>query len=284
MSHQNQLDFDRISRAITYLQQNFRNQPSLKDIAHEVDLSPSHFQKLFTDWAGTSPKQFLQYISIEQAKKLLGQHQTSLLKTSTRVGLSSSGRLHDLFIKIEGMTPGEYKNRGASLTINYAYERTPFGEALVASTTKGVCFIAFVVTSREAAREELYTRFPNAHFKQQSDAVQKSALRIFEPHQTSLPEIKLHLKGTPFQLKVWEALLRIPSGQLSTYGTIASQIGSPKAFRAVGTAVGHNPVSFLIPCHRVIQSSGILGNYHWGPARKTAMIGWEGARAKRASL
>ncbi len=274
------LDFQRITLAIEYLQRNVKTQPSLEEIAEHVGLSPAHFQRLFTDWAGTSPKKFLQYLTIEQAKKRLINHRSSLLETSVTTGLSGSGRLHDLFVTIEGMTPGEWKQGGAEVPINYAFADSPFGRILLASTTKGICYLAFTMESDEAAFRDLRSRFPQANFHHSSDLLHARALSLFTRSKNDLFEIKLHLKGTPFQLKVWEALLKIPQGRLTTYGNLASEIHKPKAYRAVGTAVGQNPVSFLIPCHRVIQASGVLGNYHWGSTRKAAMIGWESVQVE----
>ncbi len=192
-------------------------------------------------------------------------------------GLSGTGRLHDLFIKIEGMTPGEFKNGGVNLFINYSYAETPFGNILVASTPKGICYMAFADDEQQALID-LKQHFPKAHFKQMLDIIQQNALYIFTHDWSKLHQIKLHLKGTDFQLKVWETLLKIPMGDLSTYGSIAEQIKNPKASRAVGTAIGSNPVAFLIPCHRVIQATGTFGGYMWGPTRKTAIIGWEAAQ------
>jgi AraC family transcriptional regulator of adaptative response/methylated-DNA-[protein]-cysteine methyltransferase len=272
-------DFDKIAEAIGYIERHFTEQPSLKEIAKSVRMSPSHFQRMFTAWAGTSPKKFLEYISLEYAKKLLKEDRSSVLKASLKTGLSSSSRLHDLFVNIEGMTPGEYKNGGKNLAINYSFAESPFGRILIASTSKGICCLMFA-EHETGAVESLYGMFPQATFTEKQDLIQKNALRIFQQDRSSLSEIKLHLKGTDFQLKVWEALLKVPFGQLSTYGDIAARIKQPKACRAVGTAVGNNPVAFLIPCHRVIQSTGALGSYHWGSGRKVAMIGWEGVRCE----
>jgi AraC family transcriptional regulator of adaptative response/methylated-DNA-[protein]-cysteine methyltransferase len=191
--------------------------------------------------------------------------------------LSGTSRLHDLFINIEGMTPGEYKNGGENLSINYSFAESPFGNMLVASTSKGICHMAFADDEQEALAM-LKKNFPNAHYRQMVDLIQQNALYIFSKDWKNLDKIKLHLKGTTFQLKVWEALLKIPMGKLSTYGNIAGKLHHPRAHRAVGSAVGNNPVAFLIPCHRVIQSSGAFGQYHWGSNRKTAMIGWEAAK------
>lgn len=268
--------FTLITKAIGYLEAHRSTQPSLEEIAHHLKTSPSHLQRIFTEWAGVSPKKFLQFLTLEHAKALLTQEQTSLLTTALRSGLSGPGRLHDLFVTIEGMTPGEYKQGGTGLTINYSFQQSLFGTILLASTTKGLCYLAFA-DDRPSTLQELRDLFPNAKLYEAVDAIQKEALSFFRRDWTDLPTLKLHLKGTPFQLKVWQALLRIPTGQLSTYGTIANTINRPNAYRAVGTAVGQNPISFLIPCHRVIQASGVLGNYHWGKDRKAAMIGWESA-------
>ncbi len=279
MKAQEHINFQRIAEAIDYLRQNFTRQPELAEIAEQVHVSPYHFQRLFTEWAGTSPKKFLQYISIQHAKKMLKEDQASLFDTVMETGLSGAGRLHDLFVNIEGMTPGEYKNGGANLSINYSFAESPFGNILVASTPKGICHIAFADDSAEAL-QQLQNNFPNATYRQMLDLMQQNALYIFTHDWSKLHQIKLHLKGSDFQLKVWETLLKIPMGKLTTYGAIAQHIQRPKAARAVGTAIGDNPVAFLIPCHRVIQSSGLLGGYHWGTGRKTAMIGWEAAQVK----
>lgn len=268
--------FALITKAIEYLEAHRPTQPSLEEIATYLETSPSHLQRLFTEWAGVSPKKFLQFLTLEHAKSLLTKGQISLLDAALKSGLSGSGRLHDLFVTIEGMTPGEYKQGGTGLTINYSFQESFFGTVLLASTTKGLCYLAFA-DNRSSTLQELRDLFPNAKLQQVFDAIQKDAFAFFRRDWSDLPKLTLHLKGTPFQLKVWAALLQIPSGQLCTYGTIASKIDHPNAYRAVGTAVGQNPISFLIPCHRVIQASGVLGNYHWGKDRKAAMIGWESA-------
>ncbi len=277
MKAQDSINYNRIAQAIDYLKTNFKTQPNLDEVAEKVHLSPFHFQRLFTDWAGTSPKKFLQYISIEHAKKLLKENQVSLFDAAYETGLSGTSRLHDLFINIEGMTPAEYKNGGQNLSINYSFADSPFGNILIASTTKGICYIAFV-DDEAVAFSLLQNQFPNANFKQHLDLMQQNALFIFTHNWQKLNQIKLHLKGTDFQLKVWETLLKIPLGHLSTYGDIAKQIDNPNASRAVGSAIGDNPVAFLIPCHRVIQATGIFGGYMWGNTRKTAIIGWEAAK------
>jgi len=272
-------NYHRIASAIDYIRANFQLQPNLDEIAEHIHLSPFHFQRLFSEWAGTSPKKFLQYISLAHAKTLL-KEKASLLDTAMHIGLSGSSRLHDLFMTIEGMTPGEYKNGGENLTIRYSFAQTPFGEVLVASTDKGICHMAFH-TDEKLAFNELQNKFPKARYQHLFDPLQHNALLIFSRDWKKLDEIKLHLKGSDFQLKVWESLLKIPMGQLASYSDIAQHIAKPKAARAVGTAVGDNPVAFLIPCHRVIQATGALGGYHWGMTRKTAMIGWEMAQMEQ---
>ena len=271
------VNYTRIAEAIEYIQANFKRQPRLEEVAGALHLSPAHFQRLFTEWAGTSPKKFLQFTSLEYAKWLLKEQQATLFDTTYETGLSSTSRLHDLFITLEGMTPAEYQNGGQQLHINYSFASSFFGPLLIASTAKGICHLVFI-TDEDIALQQLQSKFPQATFQAQTDQLQIQALQIFQSRQPDLSQIKLHLKGTEFQLKVWQSLLAIPMGELTTYGAIAQAIDNPKASRAVGTAIGSNPIAFLIPCHRVIQSSGVFGNYMWGATRKTAIIGWEGAR------
>jgi AraC family transcriptional regulator of adaptative response/methylated-DNA-[protein]-cysteine methyltransferase len=273
----NKIDYNRIAEAIDYLKINFKAQPSLDAIAEHVHLSPFHFQRMFKEWAGVTPKKFLQYLSVEYAKGILKDKHTTLFDAAYETGLSGTSRLHDLFINIEGMTPGEFKNGGEQLQINYSFAESPFGLLIVASTAKGICHMAFA-EDEALAFEELRKNFPNARYRQMLDMMQQNALYIFTQDWHRLSEIKLHLKGTPFQLKVWETLIKIPMGKLTTYGSIAGSMNNAKASRAVGSAVADNPVAFLIPCHRVIRSTGELGEYHWGSTRKTAMIGWEAAK------
>lgn len=277
MQEQAQLNYQRIAEAITYIRQNFKSQPSLEEIAEKVNLSPFHFQRLFTEWAGVSPKKFLQYISVEYAKTLLKDKTVTLFDAAMETGLSGTGRLHDLFVTIEGMTPGEYKNGGENLLLSYSFAESPFGLLIIASTAKGICYMAFAAGPEEALTG-LQNQFPGARLQQRAEPQHLNALHIFTQNWQEAGRVNLHLKGTDFQLKVWEALLKIPMGGLSTYGQIAGQIGQPAASRAVGTAIGSNPVAFLIPCHRVIQSSGAFGGYMWGPVRKTAIIGWEASK------
>ncbi len=278
MKEQEQTNYTRIAEAIEYIQRNYKMQPGLDEVAASINLSPFHFKRLFTEWAGVSPKKFLQYITIHHAKQVLQTNQATLFDAAYETGLTSTSRLHDLFINIDGMTPGEFKNGGAALTINYSYAESPFGNIIVASTLKGICYVAFA-DDETSALTGLRQRFPKANYKQMVDLAQQNILYIFSHDWSKLNTIKLHLKGTPFQLKVWETLLKIPIGKLVTYGTIAKSIEQPTASRAVGTAIGYNPVAFLIPCHRIIQSSGVFGGYHWGSIRKSAIIGWEAARS-----
>ena len=280
MSIQNNIDFNRIADAIDIIKNNFTAQPSLDEIAKKINVSPSHFQKMFTEWAGVSPKKFTQYITIGHAKKMLGntkQNETAtLFETAVETGLSGTGRLHDLFINIEGMTPGEFKNGGENLTIHYSFTFTVFGNIIVASTLKGICHIAFI-EDQEIGIQHLFKCFPKANFIYSEEEIHLQVKNIFSDNYNNIGKLKLHLKGTPFQLKVWEALLKIPMGKLSTYGNIAQAVNSPKAARAVGSAIGDNPVAYLIPCHRIIRATGLFGEYMWGAKRKTAMIGWEAA-------
>lgn len=282
MISQATLNYERIAKAIDFIRNNFRDQPGLEEIAEQVHLSPAHFQRLFTEWAGTSPKKFLQYISVEHAKSILEKDkQATVFDATFETGLSSTSRLHELFIKMEGMTPAEYRHGGAQLPIRYSFAQSPFGQLIIASTEKGICYMAFEADQQKAFYD-LQQKFPNASYVEETSPHQEIALQLFQRDWTKLPEIRLHLRGTDFQLKVWESLLKIPMGRLSTYGTIAERIGNAGASRAVGTAVGDNPVAFLIPCHRVIRSSGVIGQYMWGTTRKTAIIGWENAMIETA--
>ncbi|KGE13841.1 methylated-DNA--[protein]-cysteine S-methyltransferase [Sphingobacterium deserti] len=271
------LNFNRIAEAIAFVQANYKSQPSLSAIANHVHVSPEHFQRIFQEWAGVSPKKFLQYTSIQHAKRLLIQEQSNLFETAYHTGLSSTSRLHDLFVKIEGMTPAEYQLGGKQLLIHYASYPSLFGNVLIASTPKGVCYVAFE-SSDEDVRQSLFNLYPLATFVAEASVIHGGVLAFFNRDWSDLKEVKLHLRGTPFQLNVWEALLKIPAGQLLSYQQIAKNIGRGTASRAVGTAIGSNPVAYLIPCHRVIQTSGLLGGYRWGLVRKRALIAWESAR------
>ncbi|MBV0913099.1 bifunctional helix-turn-helix domain-containing protein/methylated-DNA--[protein]-cysteine S-methyltransferase [Anianabacter salinae] len=247
---------------------------SLDDLAREMNMSPAHFQRVFSRWVGVSPKRYQQYLTLDHAKRVLEQRFTTL-HAAHEVGLSGSGRLHDLFIRWEAMSPGEYAGRGEGLTIRFGWFDSPFGEALAMGTDRGLCGIAFSdEVGRDAAFADLADRWPAAHYTENPDTLRGWVEAAFG----EAGETQLHLLGGPFQIKVWEALLRIPSGHVTTYSEIAQAIGAPKAVRAVGTAVGRNPVSWLIPCHRALRKSGALGGYHWGLPRKRAMLAYEAAR------
>lgn len=271
-------DYDRIEAALTYLEAHFNEQPTLQQVAAKVYLSEYHFQKLFSRWVGISPKRFLQFLTKEYAKRLL-QESRNVLDVTFESGLSSPGRLHDLLVNCEAVTPGEYKSGGDEVTIEYGFHPTPFGECLLALTRRGICALEFVKNSqRTAALEALQQKWTAADFSKSSG---KTALLVEEIFQAkaggqSAP-FHLHLRGTNFQLKVWEALLHIPYAHLVAYDDIATYIGKPKAVRAVANALGKNPVPFLIPCHRVIKKMGESGGYSGGTARKRALIGWEAA-------
>ena len=271
-------DYGRIEAAIHYLEQNFQDQPTLAEIAAHVGLSEYHFQRLFSRWAGTSPKRFLQFLTIQHAKKLLAESQ-SILDTAYEAGLSSPSRLHDLFVTHEAITPGEFKQKGAGLTIQYGFHGSPFGECLIALTERGICGLQFVAEGdREATLAELKASWPQAQFVADEGATRPFINPIFNLSEAEeKPSLPLYLKGTNFQIQVWQALLKIPVGTAVSYGTVAQLIGNPKASRAVGSATGSNPVAYLIPCHRVIQQAGKLGQYRWGSSRKKAILGWESA-------
>ena len=266
--------YKKIEKAIAYIDGHFKGQPSLDEIAEHINLSPYHFQRLFKEWAGISPKKYLQFISTSYAKSLIKKENISLFDAAYETGLSGTGRLHDLFVNLEGMTPGEYKNGGENLSINFSYAESPFGDMMVASTHKGLCHMVFI-DDIDTAFTELKSQFPRARYLQKVDKVQQDALFIFQNDWEKLNEIKLHIKGTAFQLKVWEALLSVPQGSLVTYSDISKKIDQPQATRAVGTAIGNNTIAYLIPCHRVIQQSGNIGGYRWNTVRKKAIIGWE---------
>lgn len=259
-----------IDQAIRYIEANARQQPELKEIASAVGMSEYHFQRIFTRWAGISPKRFMQFLTKEHAKELLDKSE-NLLDATHQVGLSSLGRLHDLFINTEAVTPGEYKTRGAGLTIRYGIHPTPFGKCLIATTERGICHLGFVEGGEGTSIDHLADHWKQAVMIEDYRATAPLVTRIFSSGMPDTP-LKLHLRGTNFQIKVWEALLNIPAGAVTTYEHIAAQIGRPNAVRAVGTAVGDNPIAYLIPCHRVIRKSGEFGNYMYGSARKKAIL------------
>lgn len=272
---QNKIDYQRIATAIRFLRDHAREQPSLEEVAAQVHLSKFHFQRLFQEWAGVTPKQFLRYLTLEYAKETLAAG-NSTHSTAYASGLSGNSRLHDLFVDLQGCTPGEWKQRGVGLVINYATVPTPFGPAIAAETSRGLCRLSFQ-DGADGDIEFLREEFPRAKLLQGAGAEIQRLQQFFAQQQT--PEkIKLDLRGTPFQLSVWRALLMIPSAQLQSYGQVAASIGKPAAFRAVGTAIGKNPIAFLIPCHRVLRENGQLGGYRWGAERKLAINGYEAAR------
>lgn len=266
-------DYARMERAIRYLDAKRVEQPELADVAKHVGLSPAHFQRLFTRWAGISPKRFLQHRTAQVVKRLLRENH-SVLDASYEAGLSGSSRLHDLIVNAEAVLPGEYQRAGEGLVVKFGFHPSPFGECLIAVTPRGVCHLAFVnPVTRGGTLERLKHDWPRAELRADQGATREAIARAF-PNGVSAKHspLSLHIKGTNFQLKVWEALLKIPDGAVTTYGDIAAALDTPNASRAVGTAVGSNPISWLIPCHRVIRASGELGGYAWGLDRKKVML------------
>ncbi|MDG3578872.1 bifunctional helix-turn-helix domain-containing protein/methylated-DNA--[protein]-cysteine S-methyltransferase [Rhizobium sp. YJ-22] len=273
-------EYETVRQVIELISADYRDQPSLEAIAAELSQSPTQLQKTFTRWAGLSPKGFLQAVTLDHAKRLLRQEAMPLLETSIEVGLSGPGRLHDLFVTHEAMSPGEWKARGQGLTIRYGFYPSPFGIALVMATERGLAGLAFADPGEEkACLDDMTCRWPNAAYVEDSAATAEYAKRIFEPGQWSADRpLRVVLIGTDFQVRVWESLLKIPLGRAVTYSDIAHDIGQPTAMRAVGAAVGRNPISFVVPCHRALGKNGALTGYHWGLTRKRAMLGWESAQ------
>jgi len=272
------INYKRVEEAIKFLTENFKLQPSLYDVAEQANVSPFHFQKIFTEWAGISPKKFLQYLTVEELKKEI-RKTNNLSEAAERVGLSAQSRVYDLFVNIEAVTPQEYKSKGKGINIEYGIHDTPFGECLIATTERGVCGLHFAEDNVGILLNDLQSQWQNARISKNIAATKNMAENIFAPGKKE--QIKLLVKGTPFQVKVWEALLKIPFGSLSSYQTIANAVGSPGGTRAVGSAIGANPVAYLIPCHRVIRQEAIIGQYRWGTTRKKALIGWERAQRER---
>lgn len=275
--NQDCIDYNKVAEAITFLSENFKEQPSLDLVAQKVHTSPQHFQRIFTKWAGVSPKKFTQYLTIQYLRNKI-QDSKNLQNAAEMVGLSTQSRVYDLFTSIEAVTPQEFKSNGRGLDIFYGFHMTPFGECLIAVTERGICQLAFVDTD---SKQVEFNRFVDTwrfakryHSTQNTEGV---VTQIFNRQKAE--KIHLLVQGTNFQLKVWEALLRIPQGAVSTYQNIANAIDNTKAVRAVGTAIGNNPIAYLIPCHRVIKSHGEIGKYHWGETRKKAIIGWEMAQS-----
>jgi AraC family transcriptional regulator, regulatory protein of adaptative response / methylated-DNA-[protein]-cysteine methyltransferase len=264
-----------VEETIRFLVQNYKNQPSLEDIAGAMHISPFHLQRVFTEWAGISPKKFLQYLTIEALKSEIVRTD-NLMQAADNVGLSAQSRVYDLFVRLEAVTPGEFKTRGRGMLIEYGMHPTPFGECFIGVTHRGICALSFIDQEPGNALNELQRQWEWADFRENSLYIGKLASQIFNPKTTG-QSFSLLVKGTPFQVRVWEALLKIPFGRVTSYQDLAGAAGFPKASRAVGTAIAHNPVAFLIPCHRVIRNEGIIGNYRWDPCRKSAMIAWEKA-------
>ena len=272
-------DYTRVERAIRYLESHTKEQPSLAELARHTGLSEFHFQRLFREWAGITPKDFLQCLTLDRAKALLVESH-SLLETSLEVGLSGTGRLHDLFLSLEAVTPGEFKRAGEGLCIQWGIHGTPFGEALFAVTGRGLCALSFLEEeSRQQLVSELQARWPGATLREDSIRTEGIAQEVVGRMTGRRPgPLSLLLKGSPFQVQVWKALLAIPEGQVISYRDLARLAGAPGASRAVGSALAMNPIGYLIPCHRVIRSTGVIGAYHWGAVRKQALLGVEGAR------
>ena len=272
-------DYFRVEKAINYLEKNFQDQPNLQELADHLEMSASHFQRVFRRWAGITPKRFLQFLTIEHAKKILDENR-SVLDATYYSGLSSPGRLHDLFVTIDAITPGEYKTKGMGLEIAYGMHPTPFGECLLAVTERGICGLGFINgESRQDAVADLQGDWEGAILKESKEETKTYLDKIFAPNPPDDNlSARLFLRGSNFQIKVWTALLRIPFGSVCSYGDIAAYLGQPGAARAVGNAVAANPVAYIIPCHRVIRNIGVFGDYRYGSARKKAMIGWEAAR------
>lgn len=276
-------DYKTVERSIRYLEENFRRQPSLEELSSHAGMSAFHFQKVFTRWAGVSPKRFLQFLTLEHAKGLLRESEP-VLATSFASGLSGPARLHDLFVTAEGVTPGEYKKGGFPLELSYGFQETPFGQGLFGHTSRGLCHLSFLPSGSKAHREgalvDLSAEWPGAELSESAEVAASLTEAIFAPQAASSPTtpLALFLKGTNYQIKVWNALLRIPQGSITTYGRLATFMGTPGAARAIGSAVARNHIAYLIPCHRVIREMGAFGEYRWGLERKKAMLGWEAAR------
>jgi AraC family transcriptional regulator, regulatory protein of adaptative response / methylated-DNA-[protein]-cysteine methyltransferase len=270
-------DYERVATVIRFLDRHHTDQPDLNELAAAAGLSPFHFHRLFSAWAGVTPKDFLQCLTLEHVKQLL-RDGDNVFDAALNAGLSGPGRLHDLCVTLEAASPGEMKNGGAGMQIDYGFAETPFGEALIAETERGICHLSFVQEqSRNAVRDLVADQWPNAKLRRKDQRAVELSKKIFvhRPQNESRPNLRAFVRGTPFQLRVWRALLEVPSGSLTTYGRLSAAINQPAAARAVGSAVGANPISFVIPCHRVIRETGALGNYGGGRIRKRAIIGWE---------
>jgi AraC family transcriptional regulator, regulatory protein of adaptative response / methylated-DNA-[protein]-cysteine methyltransferase len=270
------IDYHRVAEAIEFLSENFKTQPDLNVVAKQVHLSPQHFQRIFTEWAGVSPKKFMQFLTLEHLRERIFTTQ-NLNQAAEMVGFSTQSRVYDLFVSIEGVTPNEYKTLGQGLEIQYGFHQTPFGECFIAMAEKGLCALSFVdETNREQTFQQFMDKWQAAKLVLNAQNTEGPLHQIFDHHKND--KIHVWIQGTNFQLKVWEALLKIPQGSVTTYQQIAKSIDNPKAVRAVGTAIGNNPIAYLIPCHRVIKSTGMIGEYHWGSTRKKAILGYEMAK------
>lgn len=274
------MDYERVARAIVYLHRHARMQPDLAAVARHVHLSEFHFQRLFLRWAGLSPKRFLQHLTVENAKARIA-YSRNLVEAAFHSGLSGTGRLHDLFVTLEALSPGEHKSGGAGLEIAFGIHESPFGSALIASTARGICALRFIErASARSAEAVLRTQWAKARMRRDETGARELGRRIFDPlANPGQKPLALLVKGTNFQVQVWRALLQLPPGALTTYRDVAARIERPGAARAVGAALGANPIAYLIPCHRVIRESGHFGGYRWGAARKAAILGWEATRA-----
>lgn len=280
MNLKTHINYQRIEEAIQFLETNFQRQPELDEVAEHIHLSPFHFQRIFTEWAGISPKRFLQYLTVDFLKDKL-QESRNLVEAAEAAGLSSQSRVYDLFTTLEGVTPQEYKEHGAGIRIEYGFHETPFGLSLIGVTERGICWLSFLQADSDpkVELELMKQHWHNSVFHQDQDLTSSFIEKIFYARAQS-SKLHVFVKGTNFQLKVWEALLRVPLGSVTTYQGIAQSMGSPKAMQAVGSAIGANHIAYLIPCHRIIRKDGILGEYRWNSSRKKSIIGWELARTE----
>jgi len=281
VSSETNINYQRIEQAIRYLEENFQRQPELDEVAEKVHLSPFHFQRIFTDWAGISPKRFLQYLTVDFLKTKLKESK-NIVEAAESAGLSSQSRVYDLFTTLEAVTPQEYKLSGSGIKVEYGFHETPFGTCLIGVTERGICWLSFVAIGDEAAveMEKMKEHWHQSIFHQNQSVTESFTNKIFNRGDAETQsKINVFVKGTNFQVKVWEALLRLPIGSVTTYQNIAEKIKNPKAMQAVGSAVGSNHIAYLIPCHRVIRKDGILGEYRWSAARKKSIIGWEMSKA-----
>ncbi|MBX2958214.1 MAG: methylated-DNA--[protein]-cysteine S-methyltransferase [Cyclobacteriaceae bacterium] len=280
ISQEHHINYQRIAQAIEYLEKNVHRQPELDEVAEQVHLSPFHFQRIFTEWAGISPKRFLQFLTTDFLKKKL-QESRNLEELAQTAGLSGQSRVYDLFTTLEAVTPQEYKLRGSGIQIEFGFHKTPFGNCLIGVTERGICWFSFISLDEDGRHEleNMKEHWHNSVFHQNQNLTAEFVDDIFNRKESNQNKLHLFVKGTNFQIKVWEALLKIPMGDVTTYKDIAERVSNPKAIQAVGSAVGSNHIAYLIPCHRVIRKDGILGEYRWEATRKKGIIGWEMAKA-----